>query len=167
MNPTTIGILSDTHQTRITPDFQEKVKRCFSEVDIIIHAGDLTSPDILTAFTGLGKIHAVHGNMCDTASRRLLPRRLELDINGFKIGLIHKCVSQAYDFEAELLDEFGPIDCIIYGHTHRPVCHRLGETLIINPGAFMSSGRFGAPGTYAILNIDRDLQAKIYEVPRL
>ncbi len=166
MKPIRIGILSDTHQTRITPEFQEKVKRCFSEVDIILHAGDLTSPNILAALSGLGKVHAVHGNMCDADSRRLLPRRLEININGFQIGLIHQCVSQAYDFEAELLDEFGPIDCIVYGHTHRPVCHHLGKTLIINPGSFMSSGPFGAPGTYAILNTGQKLEARIYEVPR-
>jgi len=167
MKPIKIGILSDTHLTGITSEFREKVKRCFSEVDMILHAGDLTSPNILTALSGLGKVHAVHGNMCDADSRRLLPRRLELDINGFQIGLIHQCAGRARDFEAELLDEFGPIDCIVYGHTHRPVCHRLGETLIINPGAFMSSGRFGAPGTYAILQAGRKLEAGIYEVPRL
>lgn len=167
MKPIKIGILSDTHQTKITPEFQKKVVECFTGMDVILHAGDLTSPNILAALSGLGKVHAVHGNMCDADSRRLLPRRLEININGFQIGLIHQCAGQAYDFEAELLDEFGPIDCIVYGHTHRPACHHLGETLIINPGSFMSSGRFGAPGTYAILNIGRDLQAKIHEVPRL
>lgn len=49
-------------------------------------------------------------------------------------------------------------------HTHRPVCHRLGGALIINPGSFRSTGSCGAPGTYAILEADRSLSARIHEV---
>ncbi len=37
-----IGILSDTHLANITEDFKETMKRVFEDVDMIIHAGDMT-----------------------------------------------------------------------------------------------------------------------------
>lgn len=163
MQPIKIGILSDTHIYTITPEFRQKVAACFNETSIILHAGDLTSPEILTAF-GDKEVHAVHGNMCEAAGRRCLPRQKTITIGGFTIGLIHNS-GYAYDFEDQLLDEFGAIDCIVYGHTHRPVCHKTGSILFINPGSFMTTGRFGAPGTYAILEVGDELKAAIHEVP--
>ena len=56
---------------------------------------------------------------------------------------------------------------MIYGHTHQAVCHRVGERLIINPGSFKATGRYGAPGTYGILEVGNVLQATIHEVPQL
>jgi len=163
MQPIKIGILSDTHIATITPEFRQKAAACFAETSIILHAGDLTSPEILAAFNGK-EVHAVHGNMCEASSRRNLPRQETISIGGFTIGLIHNS-GYAYDFEDRLRDEFGAVDCIVYGHTHRPVCHQTGGILFINPGSFMTTGRFGAPGTYAILEVGDELKAAIHEVP--
>ena len=59
---------------------------------------------------------------------------------------------------------FPNVDCIVYGHTHIAVNHRFGKTLFVNPGSFQSTGRYGASGSYAILNIDKNgLSAKLYE----
>ncbi len=162
MRAITIGILSDTHISEITPQFVKAAESCFAQTSVILHAGDLTSPDILAAFAGKD-VYAVHGNMCGAASRQSLPRKQVITLGDFKIGLIHK-TGYSYDFEAELLDEFEAVDCIVYGHTHQPVCHSCGGTLFINPGSFQDTGRFGASGTYAILKVTDTLNAKIYEV---
>ena len=58
-------------------------------------------------------------------------------------------------------------DCMVYGHTHQAVCHQVGDRLIINLGRFKAAGRYGAPGTYAILEVGNVLQATIHEVPQL
>jgi len=163
MQTITVGILSDTHLSQITPEFKKAVAACFAEASVIIHAGDLTSPAILAAFADK-KVYAVHGNMCETASRQALPRKMTISLGDFKIGIIHNS-GYAYDFEAQLLDEFEAVDCIVYGHTHRPVCHNIGGTLFLNPGSFKSTGRFGAPGTYAIMKVSDTLSAAIHEVP--
>ncbi len=162
MRAITVGILSDTHISGITPQFVKAVESSFAEASVILHAGDLTSPDILAVFAGK-KVYAVHGNMCGAASRNVLPRKRVINLGDFKIGLIHK-TGYSYDFEAELFNEFEAVDCIVYGHTHQPICHSAGGTLFINPGSFQETGRFGASGTYAILKITDTLNAKIYEV---
>jgi predicted phosphodiesterase len=62
---------------------------------------------------------------------------------------------------------FPEADCIVYGHTHRAVCHTVGTTLVINPGSFQSTGHYGAQGTYALLKItDNGLHGAIHELPR-
>lgn len=158
-----IGILSDTHIAQPTPDFEKQIRACFADTPIIIHAGDLTEAAILKVFADK-EIHAVHGNMCSMTARQALPTRKTISINNFTIGIIHRCGND-YDFEDSLLNEFEAVNCIVYGHTHRPACHRTGDVLYINPGSFMATGRYGARGTYAILELGESIRAAIYEVP--
>lgn len=159
---TRIGILSDTHLSKPTESFQSRVASCFADVPIIIHAGDLTSLSILDVFDGR-TVHAVHGNMCGAAAYNSLPRKKIVTLEHYTIGIIHR-TGYSYDFEEYLLDEFPEADCIVYGHTHRPACHRIGKTLFINPGSFMATGRHGAAGTFAILEVGDSLHGQIYEV---
>jgi hypothetical protein len=163
MQPVRIGILSDTHLTGPTPEFKKLVDLCFAGTSMILHAGDLTDPLILSAFNGK-EVHAVHGNMCSSAGLQALPRKKIITVGNFTIGIIHN-TGYAYDFEDQLALEFDTVDCIVYGHTHRPICHKSGGILYINPGSFQSTGRFGAPGTFAILEAGTKLSASLYKVP--
>jgi putative phosphoesterase len=162
MVPLKIGIISDTHLTNPSPSFQQAAQTCFAEVDMIFHAGDLTNPEILEAF-GDKKIHAVHGNMCGPAACKLLPTQKEIKVGNFTIGLIHR-IGNTYDFEDRLLEVFPTADCIIYGHTHQPVCHKIGRVLYINPGSFTGTGYRGAGGTFAILEVGESLEGRIYQL---
>jgi len=164
MAPTRIGILSDTHLTCPSEPFKKEVVACFSDVPIIFHAGDLTSASILEVFEGK-EVYAVHGNMCDGSSRQRLPALREIEINGCKIILTHGHTFGYHDLEDRLFTQFAEADCIVYGHTHKSACHRVGHILFINPGSFRASGRFGSPGTYAILEIDDQPRGKILQIP--
>ncbi|HIJ90836.1 MAG: metallophosphatase family protein [Desulfobulbaceae bacterium] len=157
-----IGILSDTHLTAPSETFKKIAEACFHDTDMILHAGDLTDPEILTVFSGK-EVHAVHGNMCSTLACQHLPSHKEIKVGGFTIGLIHR-VGNTYDFEKRLIDIFPEADCIVYGHTHKPVCHRLGGVLYINPGSFTGTGYYGAGGTFAVLEVGETLQAQIYQI---
>lgn len=159
-----IGILSDTHLTGPTDFFRAQVKACFGGADMIFHAGDLTELGVLEAFAGW-ELHAVRGNMCSAAVGVALPLKKIVQVGRFRIGLIHGA-GYGPDIEERLWNEFGLVDCIVYGHTHRPVCHKKGPVLFINPGSFTALGRHGPAGTYALLTVGEDLQAGIYEVPK-
>ncbi len=159
-----IGILSDTHLYQVTPIFKRQAAACFADTSMIFHAGDLTSTSILRIFDGK-EIHAVHGNMCELATCKTLPTKTTVKIGNFNIGIIHKS-GNSYDFEDRLFDEFDGVDCIVYGHTHQPVCKMVGGTLMVNPGSFVATGKYGAPGTYAIMEVDNELRCSIHEVPR-
>ena len=160
----TIGILSDTHLLSCDQNFVAKVSHTFAGCDTIIHAGDLTDLSILTAFSGK-EVIAVHGNMCNRSCQEILPEYRMVDIDGYSIGICHGAGNR-HNIEARMLMLFPEADCIIFGHTHSAACHTVGTTLVINPGTFMATGRYGAPGTYAILQTGPDgLKASIREVP--
>ena len=162
----TIGVLSDTHLLEPDQRFREKIRLCFEDADMILHAGDLTSLSVLDVF-GSREVHAVHGNMCSPKTRQTLPANKIIEVQGFRIGLFHGA-GFMHNTEERLFDAFGPIDCIVYGHTHKPVCHLFGPTLMVNPGSFTATGPYGAWGTYAILTVDeKSIQGRIHSVEKI
>lgn len=164
--PLTIGILSDTHLSRPTHEFLALAKVCFADAAVILHAGDLTDRSVLDVFKNK-EVYAVHGNMCYGSCAASLPRRRIVEIEGFRIGLIHRTGS-SYSFEDMLLNEFdGAVDCIVYGHTHKPTCRRVAGVLYINPGSFLPPGRPVTEGTYALLTAGKKLYGRIHQVPHL
>ncbi len=160
-----VGILSDTHTGRPSTDFLRATEQCFGDCEVIIHAGDLTDIAVLSSFIGK-KVYGVHGNMCAASSRSHLPAQKTIQIGDFTLGITHGD-RLGQQIEIQLIGLFPEADCLIYGHTHRPVCHRRGDVLIINPGTFRSTGRYGAPGTYAILEVGETLKAAIHKVKPL
>jgi len=165
-----VGILSDTHLSSCSDSFRAQVQTAFAGCEIIIHAGDLTDIAVLDAFSGK-KVYAVHGNMCNMGSQQVLPNSKLITLGGYRIGLFHGAWGPRHTVEERAWAMFPLADCIIYGHTHHAVCHRIGKILFINPGSFQGTGQFGAPGTYAILDIDEQaekpngLHAAIHELP--
>lgn len=157
------GVLSDTHLIRPDSLFKRQIRHCFNDCDIIIHAGDITEPTILEAL-GNKSVYAVHGNMCSAELHKQLPEATTFPFGDFIIGLTHGA-RLGYEIEERLWDLFPEADCMIYGHTHRPTCHKIGQALIINPGSFQATTRYGAPGTYAILEAGETLVGKIFEIP--
>ncbi|BHH81791.1 metallophosphoesterase family protein [Desulforhopalus sp. 52FAK] len=160
----TIGIISDTHISQPDQSFLQLCTAAFAECDSIVHAGDLTDHSILSVF-GEKKIYAVRGNMCNLDTQRMLPERKVISLAGHTIGISHGA-GPRHNIEERVFDMFPGADCIIYGHTHIPICHYFGSTLLINPGSFQSTGRYGAPGSYAILTIDESgLHGKLHNLP--
>jgi uncharacterized protein len=160
-----IGILSDTHITTPQAWYIQQVEAAFQDCPIIFHAGDLTDISILNIFKGK-EIHAVHGNMCEHSSRRNLPTSKLITVDGYKIGLCHGAGAR-HNIEERMWELFPTADCIVYGHTHIAVNHCFAKTLFINPGSFQPTSRYGASGSYAILNIDENgLHAKLFKFPQ-
>lgn len=158
-----IGILSDTHRQSPDQQFIDQCTEVFSECDTIIHAGDLTDISILSIF-GDKKVYAVRGNMCNLSSQRTLPERKKVTIEGYTIGITHGA-GPRHNIEERVFAIFPEVDCIIYGHTHIPVCHKFGHTLLINPGSFQATGRYGDSGSYAILTLGEfGLSGKLFSL---
>jgi putative phosphoesterase len=152
------GVLSDTHLPVPDREFVRLAERCFSDCQVIIHAGDLTGAGVLDVFAGK-EVHAVHGNMCDLGPCRKLPRETAFRLGPFTVGLTHGA-QLGMNMELGLQALFPEADCIIFGHTHRPVCYRRDGILFLNPGSFR-----GSRGTYAVLEAGEKLVCTLHEVP--
>jgi uncharacterized protein len=157
-----IGILSDTHLTRVTPAFKQLVKTHFKDVDLILHAGDMVSLPIYE-FLQSRAVEAVQGNMDEGNLKAILPAKRTLTFDGVKIGLIHGW-GPAHGLESRLLPEFESIDCLVYGHSHNPANHHSNEILFFNPGSASGIGFFGKP-TIGFLYINAsEIKGEILEV---
>lgn len=158
-----IGVLSDTHISAPTRSFLNQTARCFAHCQVIFHAGDLVDLSVLAAFKGK-EVYAVHGNMCHSSARQKLPAQTVIELAGFRFGLTHGMLYRQ-QVEENLYRDFPSVDCIVSGHTHIPVCHQLFGVLFMNPGSFMGTGRFGAAGTYGIIEVGETIRGQILEVP--
>ncbi len=159
-----IGVISDTHLTCSNETIESVAEFHFTDVDLIVHAGDIVDADVLDVFNRK-KVYAVCGNMDLKSVRRTYPQKLVLEIEGCRIGVIHGWGSP-FGIEKKLIKEFKNIDCLIYGHTHRAANHENDGVLCFNPGS-PTDRTFTDRRTVGILEIDNDktIQGHIIELP--
>lgn len=132
-----IGIMSDSH------DHLKAIRAAVevfnqSEVELVVHAGDLISPFTSKEFEKLqAPLEAIFGN--NDGERRGLRAAYaelctledfkELEIGERKIAVIHGTNESMVD----ALRESGKYDLVVRGHTHRMEVVK-GQTMVINPG---------------------------------
>ena len=129
-----VGVIADTHLRQAGQELEELMAGAFRDVEMVLHAGDITELVILQSFVGK-KIQAVCGNMDSPAVRRQLPTQHTIQVGKFKIGLIHGW-GGLQGIEERIRQEFDEVDCIVYGHTHVASQATRGGILFFNPGAF-------------------------------
>lgn len=141
---TRIGVLSDTHladDAAASAWLRDLAERHFGDVALILHAGDIVAPDVLTALAPC-PVYGVRGNMDRAAAD--LPHKRVIEVEGVRIGLVHGWGAPA-GLLARVRNEFAatPLDCLVFGHSHVPLCRREGPLLLFNPGS--ATDRRGQP----------------------
>ena len=130
-----IGLISDTHIPDRAKVLPTKVLEAFNDVELILHAGDLTSPRVIEELKQLAPVMAVQGNM-DRANGIQLPKAKVIEAEGLKIGVVHGEVYPRADSDqllyiAKELD----VDILVSGHSHQPKIEQKGGVLLLNPGS--------------------------------
>ena len=149
-----IGVISDTHLTETGEALAfllDLAERHFQGTDIIVHAGDIVAPGVLAAFSPR-PVYGVRGNM-DPAMQGFPHKRI-LEMAGVRIGLIHGWGAREGLVE-RIRKEFSdiPLDCLVFGHSHVPMCRKDGGLLLFNPGSAVD--RRGMPyASVGILEIE-------------
>lgn len=130
-----IGLISDTHipdRARIIP---QNVLDAFKDVDLIIHAGDLTIQAVIDELEEIAPVVAIQGNM-DRVAGLELPKARTIDVEGVKIGVAHgevypRADTQQLLYLAKQLD----VDILVTGHSHQPKIEQVEDVLLLNPGS--------------------------------
>jgi putative phosphoesterase len=156
-----IGVISDTHLTSCDERLTRLLKDHFRDADLILHAGDLVDIRVLDAFAGKD-VKAVCGNMDLPSVRQAFPKKLVLDLNNYKVGLIHGW-GMPFGIESKLLKEIGRVDCLVYGHTHRATNTVKDGVLFFNPGS-ATDRRFASHNTIGMLEIEKGIRGEIIEL---
>lgn len=134
-----IGIISDTHGL-LRPQAVEALQGC----ELIIHAGDIGTADILEQLSAIAPLQVVRGNNdLNLAWAGHLADHLRFDLEGWPTLLVHDIA----DVPA-LLDE--QVRLVITGHSHKPLIEWRGERLYLNPGS-AGRRRFKLPVTLVVL----------------
>jgi putative phosphoesterase len=127
---TKIIALSDTHLER---DLPERLVELAEGADIILHAGDFVAKEVYDSLACLGRVEAVCGNSDSPELKLLLPERKIIEVDGVRIGLVHRA-SHSSGPGTEMLAREMDVDVLVYGHLHRPLVER-NEKLLICPGS--------------------------------
>ena len=146
-----IGVLSDTHATSFT-ELPNKILATLAEVDMIIHAGDFTTRNVLDGLRQLGEVHAVHGNMDSSELKQLLPEKELVIVSGNRLGITHGWGSPD-GIENRVSRLFSDVDIIVYGHSHHPKNEVIDGILFFNPGRARES--------FGILTIGKQVKGEI------
>lgn len=136
-----IGVISDTHGL-VRPEALWALRRS----ELIIHAGDIGTPDVLTALRAIAPVVAVRGNNDRGAWARALRETETIAVARARIHVIHDIKELAIDPV-----ETG-IDVVIAGHSHQPAVARHDGALFLNPGS-AGPRRFTLPVCVGILYV--------------
>ncbi len=157
-----IGVISDTHLKAPSKLLEMTFEQYFRDMDMIVHAGDICSLDVLDVFRSK-TVYAVSGNRDHRNVKEKLPTELIIEANGYRIGLTHGWGSP-FGIHKRVRRRFKDVNCIIFGHSHRP-CERVEDGVILfNPGSFASSIFSLWRRSIGILTIDKGIQTQIIKI---
>jgi uncharacterized protein len=128
-----IGIISDTH----IPHFKKlpaAIWEHFANVELVIHAGDLSILSVIRELETIAPVVAVQGNVEDDEVIRSLPIKREIVVGNCRISIVH-ILGDSSTREKTARQDFPNARVVIYGHSHIPWNEDRNGLLLFNPGS--------------------------------
>jgi putative phosphoesterase len=130
-----IAIISDTHMPRGGRRLPDVCVARLRRADLIVHAGDLCTLQVLADLQQHGEVIAVHGNVDDAAVRAALPGTATVNVDGRRIAVIHDA-GAARGRVQRMRRRFPAADAVVFGHSHIPLHDEDRDGFqIFNPGS--------------------------------
>ncbi len=142
-----IGVIADTHIPTRGSSLPSALFEIFSEVQLILHAGDLVDEKIIDELEALAPVEAVAGNMDPVQLQTRLGRLKLIKIGELSVGMLHGDLGgRNINFE-QAKDFFKPENprAIVFGHLHEAVNKDHNGTLFFNPGSLIDPRRSPKP----------------------
>ena len=139
-----IGLISDTHKL-LRPEAHDFLRGS----ELIVHAGDLVTPDVLEPLRELAPVVAVRGNNDRGEWAMALQETECVTVAGVQILVIHDLA----DLRRLGIDPAREgVRVVVSGHSHKPRVEERSGVLYVNPGS-AGPRRFSLPVTVAELMI--------------
>jgi uncharacterized protein len=150
-----IGVIADTHGL-----VRAEAAGALQGVDLIIHAGDVGEPEVLTTLRAIAPVVAVRGNVDRGVWARTLPFVETVELDPGRVFVVHDLN------DLDLEPAVAGVRAVISGHSHRPSVETQAGILYLNPGS-AGPRRFELPVTVALLDLQGEaLQARIVSLDR-
>ena len=148
-----VGIISDTHGL-----LRPEAEAALQGSDIIVHAGDVGDPEILTRLDSIAPVTVARGNVDREPWTTRLRETEVVQTGDLSLYVIHDLGAMGLD---PAKSGFG---AVISGHSHHPLIEEKGGVLYINPGS-AGARRFDLPVTVARAEIDGEaIDARLIEL---
>ena len=182
-----VGIISDTHVPHKYETLSLRMKECLQGVDMILHCGDIVTPDVLEELKAIAPVEAVAGNHDIERFQNDLPRKKVVELVGYKIGMIHgDFFEDNHLHRSELMNilrrsvvepflDGEPLDVILFGHCHQPIMEtfraefyppRHGAVkksiLLFNPGIPIRNRHFSSIGFLTLTPEAVNIELKVF-----
>jgi uncharacterized protein len=128
-----VGVISDTHG-RMHPSALDALRGS----DVILHAGDIGSEDILGKLRSIAPVHAIIGNIDIPPMTSKYPATDVVEFSGLSFYMLHNVKALDLDPKA------AGFAAVIYGHSHKPGFYFEKGVLFFNPGS-AGPRRFSLP----------------------
>lgn len=153
-----VGLIADTHGW-----LDPAIAGHWSELALILHAGDVGRPEVLEELQSLAPVLAVRGNV-DGGALADLPLERVVEIGGRRIAVLHIAGSPRRPNRAalDLIRRDAP-DVLLVGHSHIPIAGRIEGCLWINPGAAGREG-FHSERSVALLEIEEGGPMRLFQI---
>jgi putative phosphoesterase len=132
---TRVVVLADTHlrpgRDRRLPDtaYDE-----LARAELILHAGDVVTRDLLDELGGFAPVRAVLGNN-DVGLTGVLPQTDVFDVAGVRVAMIHDSGPRA-GRERRMRKRFPDAAVVVFGHSHIPWNETgIDGQVLFNPGS--------------------------------
>ena len=147
-----VVVLSDTHAPRRWRRCPAAVADQLRGADLVLHAGDVCTADVLEELAAYAPVRAVLGNNDgpDVAAWGA-PETLELDVAGLRVGMVHDS-GPATGRVRRLRTRFPECDLVVFGHSHIPMDVSADGFRILNPGS-PTDRRSQPHGTLMVLQV--------------
>ncbi|MFN0095758.1 MAG: metallophosphoesterase family protein [Dehalococcoidia bacterium] len=155
-----IGLIADTHLPSLMRSLDElgpQVAEAMRDVDLILHAGDVTAPIVLDWCAQFADVLVAEGNNDLFHDPRMREQQF-LDIEGYRIGMAHELRPESRPIEAILASALGgeKVDILIGGDTHVERIEFRDGVMLINSGSPTLPHHLSTRlGTVGILEVTR------------
>jgi len=119
-----IGVISDTHGL-----LRDAALGALRDCDLILHAGDIGSEDVISSLSGIAPVKAVRGNIDKGEWASGLPENESVRVEGINFYLLHRIEDLDLDPGAE------GFHVVISGHSHKPSIKTIEGVTYLNPGS--------------------------------
>ncbi len=130
-----IAVLADTHSPRHWKRCPDAVVRILTDVDLILHAGDVCLVETLEELAAFAPVRAVRGNNDGPEVAAWgAPEELHTEIGGVRVAMVHDSGAAA-GRGRRLRRRFPEADLVVFGHSHIPWNQAYDGQRAFNPGS--------------------------------